>query len=129
MKGIYKARLDNPKAIKRIEAVKKLLKATGVDFTETLEEAEITIPKHTKYCNTKYCTYECKNPEHEPRESRICVIVTAVGKSRAPKPKRVKPIPTPEWKIPADWEWTDEDLAFFAETAKMPDPMKVTESA
>jgi|SRR6185312_16793962 len=29
MIGIYKARLDNPKAIKRIEAVKKLLKTTA----------------------------------------------------------------------------------------------------
>lgn len=117
MTGVYKARLDNPKAIKRIDAIRKQLTKSGVEFTRTMEECWLTIPKHTKYC---YWRGDCNNPEHEPKELHSCVVIRAVGTPKYPKPKPVKKAPSPEWKIPADWEWTAEDLVFFEETAKLP---------
>jgi hypothetical protein len=113
MLGTYKLVVGSKGFERRAETIRKSLIKHKLQFSEEVREEIITF----KRCGGK-CRWDCK--QHFVLEPRSCLVIEACGTPKyRPSPKR-KVSPRPERRLPPDWEWSADDLAFFEETAKLP---------
>ena len=130
MKGYYKAIVGNKKAEKGLAFVKKSLAEWGItSWTETVTQVQMKVQGNggLRQSNeveiwhegqTKANGDKCKSV---PTSLETVIVLTIEGDLVPPKPKKVKIkkselAPT---RIPPDWEWSQEDLEFLAETEKL----------
>lgn len=114
--GIYKAALDKPEALKKLEAIRKSLKRQGIPFEEQAMETEIQVIQPRSI-------YEERTTAERTRVETIqaqVIFVTGPATKTPKPPKRVKNNLYDPWQgPPSEYEYSAEDLAFFTETEKL----------
>ena len=112
MLGKYCLVLSNPKTAKRSETITKSLKAHGLSYTTLTEMRELSFSEYERGATRKWT------------ENHECLVIYADGvptfKAARKAPRNPLYLP---FKGPSAVEYvpSDEDLAFFAETASLPD--------
>ena len=113
--GIYKAALDKPEALKKLEAIRKSLKRQGIPFEEQAMETDIVVIDWGS--NDERTTAE--RTRVETIQAQVIFVTGPATKTPKP-PKRVKNNLYDPWQgPPSEYEYSAEDLAFFTETEKL----------
>lgn len=114
MNATYKAVASNPKAVRRLEEIKKSLRARKLSYTEAESVETITVLEE-QTPRRKY-----SKPKPVAKETHV-IVVTVSGTPVEPKPRKTKKVDLYTYQGPSEtpYEYTAEDLAFFAETEKL----------